>query len=101
MDNYGMYRLTGWGWIDRYKKKMGIDLFHTYVNNVYNELMRMNVGDVFSLEKEVKEENRELFIKIVCMFIQEGNNDYEFSPDYKIVKRNEKITMVKKSRKIS
>lgn len=101
MDSYAKYRLTDWDWIPRYKQKMGTDLFREYVNNVYSELMKMHVGDRFSLDDNVREENRELFVKIVCMFIQEGNSDYDFSPDYKIVRRHEKTTMVKKPRRIS
>lgn len=99
MDSYAVYRLTDWDWIGLYKEKMGADRFRNYVNGVYSELMKMEVGKTFSLDKEVKEENRELFVKIVCMFIQEGNSDYDFSPDYKTVRRHEKTTLVRKSRK--
>lgn len=99
MDSYAIYRLADWDWINIYKQKMGVSRFHDYVNDVYGELIRMKVGNSFSLESNVKEENRELFIKIVCMFIQEGNPDYEFSKDYKYVIRHEKTTMVGKPRR--
>ena len=89
MDSYARYRMTDWNWIAIYKEKMGVDLFREYVNGVYNELLNMTV----------KEENRELFIKIVCMFIQEGNYDYDFSQDYKFIRRHEKTTLVRKPRK--
>lgn len=99
MDSYAIYRLTDWDWINVYKQKMGISQFQDYVNGVYDELLRMKIGNSFSLESNVKEENRELFIKIVCMFIQEGNYDYEFSLDYKCVKRHEKTALVGKPRR--
>ena len=92
MDSYARYRMTDWNWIAIYKEKMGVDLFREYVNGVYNELLNMKVDRSFSLEATVKEENRELFIKIVCMFIQEGNYDYDFSQDYKFIRRHEKTT---------
>ena len=91
--------MTDWNWIAIYKEKMGVDLFREYVNGVYNELLNMKVDCSFSLEATVKEENRELFIKIVCMFIQEGNYDYDFSQDYKFIRRHEKTTLVRKPRK--
>ena len=96
MDSYASFRLTDWDWISRYKEKMGTDHFRDYVNGVYSELMKMRVGGVFSLDNEVREENRELFIKIVCMFILEGNSDYDFSSDYKTIRRHEKATLVRK-----
>ena len=99
MDSYARYRMTDWNWIAIYKEKMGVDLFREYVNGVYNELLNMKVDCSFSLEATVKEENRELFIKIVCMFIQEGNYDYDFSQDYKFIRRHEKTTLVRKPRK--
>lgn len=100
MESYAQYRMNDWGWIPRYKSLMGKESFNEYVNNVYLELMSMKIGKSFSIDSEVKTENRELFVKIVCMFIQEGNYDYEFSPDYKIVRRNEKTEMVRKSGKV-
>lgn len=101
MDSYAIYRITDWGWIAVYKEKMGSDQFREYVDNVYNELLGMKIGSSLSLETMVKEENRELFIKIVCMFIQEGNYDYDFSQDYKHIRRHEKTTLVRKPRKCS
>lgn len=74
MDSYARYRMTDWNWIAIYKEKMGVDLFREYVNGVYNELLNMKVDRSFSLEATVKEENRELFIKIVCMFIHALNS---------------------------
>ena len=58
MDSYAAYRLTDWDWISRYKDKMGADQFRDYVNSVYSELMKMKVGGVFSLDSEVREENK-------------------------------------------
>ena len=100
MLSYEQYRMTDWGWIGIYQSRMGNDQFRKYVNAIYKELMAMKVGQTFAIDTTVKEENRELFIKIVCMFIQEGNSDYEFSSNYKIVKRNEKSTLVRRASQV-
>lgn len=101
MQSYEQYRMTDYGWIGIYQSRMGADQFKQYVNLIYKELMAMKVGETLVIESTVKAENRELFIKIVCMFIQEGNPDYEFSSNYKIVKRNEKATLVYRTAQVS
>ena len=99
MDSYAAYRLVDWDWIGRYKEKMGHGRFMDYVDAIYSELMGMPVGGTFSLESNVREENRELFVKIVCMFILEGHSDYSFSDNYKIVIRHEKTSLEPRRRK--
>lgn len=96
MNSYSIYRLMDWAWVDTYKSRMGNEAFHYYVNSVYGMLLKMNPGDRFEIEKTVKAENIDLFIKIVCMFIQEEHENYDFSNDYKIVRchdREEKVEL--------
>lgn len=99
-ESYAMYRLVDWDWIQVYKQKMGDD-FRVYVNEVYKKLLSMKAGEVFSIADKVRVENIDLFVKIVCMFIQEGNSDFVFSDDFKKVKRNEKATMETQRKGIS
>ncbi|MCD7850460.1 MAG: hypothetical protein LUH63_12465 [Parabacteroides sp.] len=101
MDSYVAYRLVDWDWIGRYKEKMGHNLFMDYVDDIYSELLSMKVGDMFSLDSNVKEENRDLFVKIVCMFILEGHPDYSFSDNYKIVIRHEKTSLEPRRGKVA
>lgn len=90
MSNLEKYRLTNYSFIEEYEKKMGIDYFRKYRDDIYRFLVSMKIGDRFSIERNVKVENIDLFIKIVCMFILAGNTAYEFSNDYKFVIRNAK-----------
>lgn len=96
MDTYETYKLIDWDWIQVYKTRMGKEAFQQYVNDVYRLLLTMLPGKPFNIEEKVREENRELFIKIVCMFISEGNGNYGFSDDYKKVRYEGEIKTKKK-----
>jgi hypothetical protein len=50
---------------------MGKAALSKYVCEVYKHLYSMNPDSFFSIEKNVKPENMDLFIKISCMFIHE------------------------------
>ena len=80
---------------------MGIDLFRSYRDDVYALLLGMNPGDSFDIDSYVKFENIELFIKIVCSFISEGNYNYDFTKDYKKVRCHAKSDMDFKRKRIS
>ena len=86
MAGYEQYRMTDWGWIETYQHKMGSEQFRTYRDDVYALLLRMKPGESFDIEAKVKVENIDLFIKIVCSFITEDNNNYDFTNDYKKVR---------------
>ncbi|MDR1116614.1 MAG: hypothetical protein LBL33_10820 [Tannerella sp.] len=88
MDSFAQYRLNDYSFIGEYERRMGTEYFRKYRDDVYIHLAKMNPGDRFSVEILVKKENLDLFIKLVCLFILEGNPDYEFTDDYKNVKRN-------------
>ncbi len=95
MDSYAIHRLEDWGWVEDYQRRMGEGAFREYRDNVYKKLLDMNAGTIFSIKDKVKEENRDLFIKICCAFIQEGHPDYSFSDDYKTIRCHEKEKMVR------
>jgi hypothetical protein len=88
MESFAQYRLNDYSFIGEYERRMGKDYFRKYRDEVYIHLMSMKPGDRFSIETLVKEENLDLFIKIVCLFILEGHPNYEFTDDYKHVKCN-------------
>lgn len=94
MDSYAIYRLENWAWVEDYQRRMGEREFREYRDNVYKKLLEMKVNTSFNIEEKVREENRELFVKLCCSFIQEGHPGYSFSDNYKIIKCHEKTALV-------
>lgn len=101
MAGYEQYRMTDWGWVETYQHKMGIEQFRTYRDEVYALLLRMKPGESFDINAKVKVENIDLFIKIVCSFITEDNNNYDFTNDYKKVRCHAKGDLESCRHKIS
>lgn len=97
MDSYIQYRLNDkdWSWVELYQRRMGNEAFREYRDNVYRKLMAMQPKSSFDIEKNVREDNRDIFIKLCCLFMNEGNPGYKFSPNYKQIICDEKTTMVK------
>jgi len=68
-----------WEWADREEKRLetegGLNLAGMQ-NAIYNTLMKVPEGGHFDIEKSVKPQNHELFIKTCCEFL-------EYYPDYR------------------
>jgi hypothetical protein len=90
--------MEDYGWIGTYKERMGAEGFREYRNRVYEMLHAMKPGTAFAIDLYVKEYNRDIFIKTACLFITEGNIDWEFSDDYKNIRRHEKAEYTDKKR---
>jgi hypothetical protein len=87
--DYSIYRLNSNAEIDALLAKHG-QRFMIFVNGVYKVLMEMKPGDLYEFELYVKPENRELFVKVACMFINDQKeNDYVFTQDWNAVRRLE------------
>jgi hypothetical protein len=69
--DYSEHRMQNWEWCLEYRSRMGKEAYCQYVSKVYDFLLSMKPGTFLSIAKNVKEENRDLFIKTCCMFIQE------------------------------
>ena len=81
------HKMTDRTWIRDYTQEMGVEAFQDYECRVWDALEKLRDNFFYDIEKIVKEENRDLFIKICCKFIL-THPEYEFSEDYtKIVKR--------------
>lgn len=93
MEDLSRYRLTDWAWVGHYKDRMGAEAFRDYMNRVYAQLLRIPVGGSFRIDERVRPENRELFVKIGCMFIQEGHTDYDFNDTFTIIRHHEEAKM--------
>jgi hypothetical protein len=101
-NSYRKYRMEDYEWIGTYKERMGAEGFREYRDRVYEMLHAMKPGTVFTIDLYVREYNLDLFIKIVCLFITEGNSCWEFSDDYKNIRRHEKAECTdKKKQKLS
>jgi hypothetical protein len=59
----------------------------TFKEKVYAQLHKLTPGQLLDTHLIEKEELRERFIKTVKEFIDEGNYDYEFTNDYRYVKK--------------
>jgi len=85
MPDYSQHRLNNWEWYYTYRSQMGADNYDRYVSSVYQMLSAMKTGSFFKIEKNVRPENIDLFIKVCCMYILETKG-YEFSNDYSIIR---------------
>ena len=86
MPDYSRHRLLNWEWYHQYRSRMGVDNCDRYINSVYRMLSAMKPGSFFIIEKNVRPENIDLFIKVCCMYILESTGAYEFSNDYSIIR---------------
>lgn len=82
--DFSHYRMNNYSWIDNYKEKLGVDTFRKFQNAVYDWLLKLKKGESIDMvsNKQITDQNRDLFIKTVCLFISEGNGDYEFNEKY-------------------
>jgi hypothetical protein len=89
MPDLSKHLMQNWEWCQAYRSQMGKEAYNQYVGNVYTLLLNMQPDTYFSIEKNVKPANIDLFVKVCCMFIQEQfmsdrprNFCHSFSPDY-------------------
>ena len=92
MPDYSQHKMKNWEWFNRYRSQMGKEFLETYINDAYKFLLAMQPGTFFTIEKNVKPENIDLFIKVCCMFIDERHHanqkletSYVFSDDYSYI----------------
>jgi len=71
MPDYSEHIMKNWEWCEQYRSRLGREAYWKYVNKVIELLIDMKPDSFFSIEKNVKPENRDLFIKVCCVFIQE------------------------------
>jgi hypothetical protein len=96
MTDYTSHLARNWDWWELYKGKLGEQELSEFMNRVYNLFIKMKPGSFFSIEKNVTEKNRDLFIKMCCMFIDETYHSppsphgyYELSADCTLLKHIE------------
>lgn len=73
-DDYSRFRLPDEGdWISDIIKKMGLKEFTDYEYKVYDALNSLKEGKFYAVS-DVPEQERELFIKICCLYIRNHHN---------------------------
>jgi hypothetical protein len=85
--DFSAYKMVNFDWIKIYQDKLGRSVFYAFIDKVYGILNRMQEGQVFNLSTDISitDRNRDLFIKVACMYINEGNENYSFSNDYTLI----------------
>lgn len=86
------HRLTSWEWRDVYRLQLGDEAYNNYFFLVWKSLDQLRVNEYYDIARQVKEENRDLFIKICCQYVL-THNAYEFSNDYTKIIRRECFTI--------
>lgn len=88
--DYSASRMTDLQWIEDYSQRLGKEKLDDFIRIAYGWLMDLDPGQTIDLTSHPKitDRNRDLFIKIGCLFISEGNNGYEFSNDYTKITNN-------------
>lgn len=80
----------------QYHAKMGSTAFWQYANRLFRTVKLMHPGESFKVDDLVKEDTRDLFIKLLCWFIISGlAPDYCFNNTFTVFRRIQKFTVTK------
>ena len=93
--DFSKHRLIDWRWHDIYRLQLGDKAFDEYFSMVWNALERLKENEYYDIARQVRVENRDLFIKICCQYIL-THKEYEFSNDYIKIIRRECFTITAK-----
>ena len=77
MTDYTEHIMKNWEWCEKYRSRLGVTHYNKYVNDVISLLWDMQPDTFFSIEKNVKPENLDLFIKVCCMFMHTQYNSQQ------------------------
>jgi len=83
--DYSNYRLNSISELEPFRQRLGNDIFWNFIISVFEWLDSMEVGDSIDISNNsrITNQNRELFIKTTCYYMQQyGNDDYMFTNDY-------------------
>lgn len=87
MKDLSLYRLNNYSELQTFLSENDNKTFHAYRELVYVRMNSLKPGHSFKIRSKVKEENFELFIKTVCLYILESADKCNiiFSDDYEII----------------
>jgi hypothetical protein len=67
-----------WTWVERETERLTEKGLLAMQNAIYNTLMKVPEGQYFDIERSVKPENHEVFVRTVCEFL-DIYRDYRFN----------------------
>jgi len=96
--DYSDSRMTDLLWIGEYESKIGKQRLNEFINIVYGWLINLKPGQSLNIttHSKITERNRDLVIKIGCLFISESNYNYEFSNDFTKITNNSYVSGTEK-----
>ena len=85
--NFSSFRLIAPSDIEPYKQSMTEEKFFAYARRIYERLANIRPGEEFNIEKKVSAPNRELFIKIACLYIHDFPGYAIFNNTFTVITR--------------
>ena len=97
--NLSHYRLDNLTEIDLLVDKIGVVKFYQYQENVFKLLASISPEQKYSILENIRQENQEVFIKCVCVYIirTTGDCNVELSNDYTSIKGIEPFNKQKRN----
>lgn len=88
MADYSKHKMNDYSDILEVQKRFpDIEEYKKYLSKVFLRMLAMQPGECFLIDDNVIPENRDTFIKCVCLFMQGGAIDWQFSEDFTTIKR--------------
>lgn len=87
MENLSQYKMKDFSEIQKIKNDFGEKKFTEVVNSIYDRLLQMHPGWHYKIREAWNVNDYSILIKIICLFISEGNGDYSFSDNFETIRR--------------
>lgn len=89
MSNFTAYRLNSYNEIIDIMEKIGVELFYSYLQKIYQDLIYLKKKSYYPLENTWNEIEIAIKVKICCLFISERTEgDYVMNDNYNIIIHN-------------
>jgi hypothetical protein len=93
------YLLQSLADLDEFTNKIGHEKFYPYQDRVFQILSKMHPGNTYNIIENIRSENREIFVKCVCVYMRrmKGDCNVQFTDDYTSIKGIESFNQERKS----
>lgn len=92
--DFSKHRLIDESQLYPYFAKMGLTEYDAYIKRINRKILSMEPGTKLRIDPLVEEENRDLFIKMICLLINIHRNegiDFHFNSTYTVLHRRNNI----------